>query len=46
MKFGRNWSIGSENVKSVQMDGQRDRQTNRGMTGDQNSSLELAAQVS
>ena len=50
-KFGWNWPSGSgeedENEKSLQTDGQTDRQTDsRRTTGDQKSSLELSAQMS
>ena len=53
-KVGHNWPSGSgeevKNVKSLQTDGRRqtdDRQTDRRQTkSDQNSSLELSAQVS
>jgi hypothetical protein len=47
-KFGQNWPSGSEEeVENVKAYRQTDRQTDgRRTTGDQNSSLELSAQVS
>jgi hypothetical protein len=47
-KFGQNWPSGSgEEVENVKVYRQTDGQTNgRPTKGDQNSSLELSAQVS
>jgi hypothetical protein len=46
-KFGLNWPSGSgKEVENVKVYGQTDRRTDRRTTGDQNSSLELSAQVS